>query len=322
MAINVRAGGNWYPGKSSYVNVSGAWQTVKGAWVNVSGVWKSIMGWTQKAESYSPSLYGHLAGTSDALYYIGGYEPGNSSATTRVMKYTPASDSWTNDGTLGSYRKNDGICVCRANRYIHVFGGTDDYFYHACYDTVTKTATNKASIYSSQGPVMGVTDTGEIFAAGGFDNGARNYCRKWVDNGSTGVTTVLANLPASLAWGMGGVIGGRFYFFGGQTTAGVSVDSGYFYDIASNVWYAAPSMPEPISRAAHFIKDGKLCIVTSAGRMYVFNPSTNAWTQGPDCPIYTYSPKGAVSGNLGYVHGGADNATGAYTGRLYSIENI
>lgn len=323
MPMKVNASG-WKDVRNAYVNVGGTWRPVKGAWAKDGGIWRPLLGgWMAKAENTTdPSIYGHLAVVGGQLYYIGGILSGQSTATTRVSKYDPSTNTWSANGVLGSYRKNDGACVVRGGRYIHIFGGTDNYGVHAMYDTATGSATAKTNLYASQGPVMGVTPAGEIYAAGGFDGSPRNYCRKWVDNGGTGTVVALSNLPAYRAWGLGGVINGKLYHFGGSDSGGNWMTDGYAYDIETNTWANAPSLPEASAHAPHFIKNGKLYYVNNTNHTFIFDPVTNAWTQGPDCGINTYFGKGAASDSYGtaYVHGGFDNGNGALTGRLYALD--
>ncbi|MNJ90450.1 Kelch motif protein [compost metagenome] len=323
MSWNAKAGGAWQSVKNGYVKVGGAWMAVKGAWVKADGVWKSVLnGWTLKSENTAdPSIYGHLAVVGGNLYYLGGILSGMSSATNRVTKYDPVTDTWAYHGSTGAIRKNDGACVVRGNRYIHVFGGTDSYSAHIAYDTVTGIAATKAAIYASQGPVMGVSNSGDIYAAGGLDGSPRTYLRKWVDNGGTGTTTALTAMPAARAWGLGGCIAEKIYHFGGQDAGGNWMTDGYVFDIEMNSWSTAASLPEAAAHAPHFIKNGKLYYVNNTGHTFIYDPATNSWSQGPDCPLDTYYGKGAASDlyAIAYVHGGFANGTGAVTGRTYAL---
>jgi len=84
------------------------------------------------------------------------------------------------------------------------------------------------------------------------------------------------------------------------------------YDAASRTWTTKRSLPEPITPTAATVINGQIYVAGGfygariSKALYVYNPSTNAWTRKADLPYaiaQSTGHQGAISGKL-YVYAG------------------
>jgi N-acetylneuraminic acid mutarotase len=107
----------------------------------------------------------------------------------------------------------------------------------------------------------------------------------------------------------GGVIGNRLYLVGDGT------DDTLVYDIPSGQWLDDAAAPRPFVGDHHAaeVLDGKLYLIgglgASAGRLQVYDPATNQWTQRAAMPFSAGSSATAVIGPQIYVAGGVMGST-------------
>lgn len=162
----------------------------------------------------------------------------------------------------------------------------------AAYDPATNTLTEKPTPpkLTSEG-VTGVID-GKLFVLPGlcsfdfFPN--PGYCedqpfrRLFRYNPATNLWATKRPAPHFHTYGAGGAIGGKFYVAGGDNTTDLDR-----YDPATDTWTTLAPLPlAGTVRGTAF--QGKLFVVvsnynsatgTTARRMYVYDPGTNAWTR-------------------------------------------
>jgi N-acetylneuraminic acid mutarotase len=120
-------------------------------------------------------------------------------------------------------------------------------------------------------------------------------------------------LPIAVGEVAGGVIGNRLYLLGDGTAETL------VYDIPSGQWLddAAAARPFAGDHHAAEVLDGKLYLIgglgASAGRLQVYDPATNQWTQRAAMPFSAGSSATAVIGGQIYVAGGVVGSTAGNT---------
>jgi N-acetylneuraminic acid mutarotase len=112
-------------------------------------------------------------------------------------------------------------------------------------------------------------------------------------------------LPVALGEVAGGLIAGKIYLVGEGSTAT------FAYDIATETWTSSglATRPFPGDHHAAEVVDGKLYLFGglgggSEGRVQIYDPAANEWTEGAPMPFAAGSSSSAVIGNQVYVAGG------------------
>lgn len=112
-------------------------------------------------------------------------------------------------------------------------------------------------------------------------------------------------MPVALGEVAGGLVAGKLYVVGEDSTATLA------YDIATETWTSSglATRPFPGNHHAAEVFDGKLYLFgglggSSAGKVQIYDPATNQWTEGAPMPFAAGSSSSAVIGNQVYVAGG------------------
>jgi N-acetylneuraminic acid mutarotase len=112
-------------------------------------------------------------------------------------------------------------------------------------------------------------------------------------------------MPVALGEVAGGLIAGKLYVVGEGSTATLA------YDIATETWTSSglATRPFPGDHHAAEVVDGKLYLFGglgggSEGKVQIYDPATNHWSEGAPMPFAAGSSSSAVIGNQVYVAGG------------------
>jgi N-acetylneuraminic acid mutarotase len=112
-------------------------------------------------------------------------------------------------------------------------------------------------------------------------------------------------MPIALGEVAGGLIDGKIYIVGEGSTATLA------YDVATETWTASglTARPFPGNHHAAEVFDGKLYLFgglggDSEGRVQIYDPATDHWTEGAPMPFAAGSSSSAVIGDQIYVAGG------------------
>jgi N-acetylneuraminic acid mutarotase len=112
-------------------------------------------------------------------------------------------------------------------------------------------------------------------------------------------------MPVALGEVAGGLIDGKIYVVGEDSTATLA------YDVATATWTSSglATRPFPGNHHAAEVVDGKLYLFGglgggAEGKVQIYDPATNHWTAGAPMPFAAGSSSSAVIGNKVYVAGG------------------
>jgi N-acetylneuraminic acid mutarotase/glucose/arabinose dehydrogenase len=112
-------------------------------------------------------------------------------------------------------------------------------------------------------------------------------------------------MPTALGEVAGGLIAGKLYVVGEDSTATLS------YDIATETWTSSglATRPFPGNHHAAEVVNGKLYLFGglgggSEGKVQIYDPVANQWTEGAPMPFAAGSSSSAVIGSQVYVAGG------------------
>lgn len=256
--------------------------------------------WTTRADMPSTERWGlatalvtNTAGQS-ILYAIGG-KTATGGSLSKVMAYNVATNTWTYKASLPIplfWTNGAGVI----NGKIYISGGLAAYkaysFYLFMYNPATNTWTRKRDMPNTT--FRGVTGVinGKLYVLTGCDQedcGSYELVAFYRYNPATDLWTTLPKPTAWHGWGVGGVIGGKFYVTGGSSQLDV-------YDPATNQWTTKAPMPRQRWLVAGAVLGGKLYVIggyeenpdgsiTSSNRTTeIYNPITNTWTTKAPLP--------------------------------------
>jgi N-acetylneuraminic acid mutarotase len=127
-------------------------------------------------------------------------------------------------------------------------------------------------------------------------------------NPGTQVYTMLPSMPHAHHFPAGsGVIGGKFYVAGGESTFGF-LD---VYDPATNSWSTRASMPVAMQHGGGAVVNGKLYVLGGEAEgspvwnnVHVYDPATNSWSVATQLPLERNLNSVAFLNGAIYVIGG------------------
>lgn len=173
---------------------------------------------------------------------------------------------------------------------------------------------------------IGVNGSDMYLAAGGPSTGQTPtntaYKISWNNTGGVNLTT-LANLPVSVYGACGGVIGNKFYVFGGQQSASPYYTyTAYAYDLTAGTWSAVAAPPFPSEWNISCVYNGKLYVkpqYTSgnsnySSTIYCYDPTTNTWSTVGSFSVTSaydimWAYKGGIYLKVGYQSSSAPSST-------------
>ena len=252
-----------------------------------------------------------------SIYALGGITPYvNGIATVEAFKPNQLSGTWATLASMpdeaivssgGVYNGEtlccqlSGVAPCRST-------------------TPTNTWTPKAADPSFRTYTAAGFIDGKLYVADGAINGDWNNCTNTLKMYDPAPNTYSdkTSSPTPRATASYGVIGGKLYVAGGNRS------NPYFpmnllevYDPAANNWTNLVNMPIRQRQAGSAVVDGKLYVIggydrcdsqscSPTGRVQVYDPATNTWTQKAPMPTPRHSPVCAVLNGIIYCIGGGD----------------
>lgn len=267
--------------------------------------------WTQAAPLPNPRNHIAVVALNGKIYVIGGQHRNNEGTENQeqVDVYDPATDSWTRAANLPRpHSHTSASTFIMANRIISVGGSGND----------GRNGTPLASVllYDPQTdvwialpplpegrktPVADAIDEQIVVATG---NGGGPTATTWIgtlqDSWEQG-----AELPVALGEVAGGIIGNKLFLVGNGDAATLS------YNLSTNSWEDAAAVSQRPFVGDHHAADvfnGKLYLFgglgIGAGKVQIYDPTTNRWTLGVDMPFAAGSSVSAVINGEVYVAGG------------------
>ncbi len=274
-----------------------------------------------------PNPRNHMGGVTlnGKLYAVGGQHKEDewTGAQSEVDVYDPATNKWTQAAPMprpiGHITANVFI---RNGRIVVASGVTTNSVEIANvieYDPLTNTWRELPPLPAPrQSPVSGLVGD-QIVVTCGSHNGLQR--QTWVTKASatSGTWQTGAALPLGVGEVAAGVINGSFYVLGENTSATMA------YDLQTGVWRSNLAQ-RPILGNHHGseVINGKLYLFGglgtggSAGRVQIYDPTTNSWALGASAPYAAGSVATALIGGKVYMAGGIVGSTTVNTAAVYN----
>lgn len=100
------------------------------------------------------------------------------------------------------------------------------------------------------------------------------------ETGNRGVWRTLAPMPSARQEVATAVLNGKIYVIGGFTSAGASTNTVEVYDLQTNIWTSAASIPILNNHGTAAVAAGKLYAFGGvSNRVFVYNPQNNSWSE-------------------------------------------
>ncbi|MCA0353110.1 MAG: hypothetical protein LCH85_14045 [Chloroflexi bacterium] len=257
-----------------------------------------------------PNARNHLgaATLNGYVYAIGGqYLAAESTAAqVEVNRYDPSTDTWTRVADLPKGRGHITSSVFEVDGRIMVVGGSvnggdyglasADVMLYDPNDDVWMKLTSIPGVRKT--PVAAAYGNKILVTTGGYVPNPEMWIGQLENHWELART-----LPISLGEASGGVIGNKMYLVGesnGATTA---------FDLGANSWNAGLAQ-RPYKTHSHSAQvwNQRLYLFggagTSAGKVQIYQPSSNSWSQGTVMPFATMAASSALIDGKIYVAGG------------------
>jgi N-acetylneuraminic acid mutarotase len=220
--------------------------------------------------------------------------------------------------------QNSEMAVAEAGGLIYVLGGypssRETQTTVQVYDPTTDTWDLAAPLPAAIHHPVAVGVDGLLYSLGGQTD-AGDIDRTLVYDPSLNVWADLAPMPTARGAGTGAVIENRIYVVGGRPDAQNEFE---VYDIGEDAWDELPPLPLEFNQRNHLAAaaiDGKIYV---AGGRYnggsfsspmtdsldIFDPASNAWTQGQPMPRARGGNNGVAAYGCFYTWGGEGANTG------------
>jgi N-acetylneuraminic acid mutarotase len=264
---------------------------------------------------------------NNVIYVVGG-TTATGVETRSVQAYTIATNTWSTRAPLPSARTEmNGASVIDGLLYVTGgFNGSGDatrtlYRYNPATNVWTRRADMPdVGACGAQGVIGGLlyVYTGGT-ACGSSDFEGHGFFRY---NPATDSWTTRASPSTVHQWGVGRVIGGRFYLAGGRddvSDINLSVEQ---YTPATNSWRNRAPMPNEQLRAASGVLNGRLYVAgggqvgTPLRTLREYNPATNTWSTRAPMPTPRWSTFGVNAGGKLWVIGGLQNNNSGITKKV------
>lgn len=272
-----------------------------------------------------PSGVRAAASTADAerIYVLGG-DAGSASPTASTRIYNPGANSWSSGASFVNAR--DFAMAAVLSDGVHLLGGAgaggllSD---HRVYTRSTNSWSLRAPLPKAVDAAVARVVGGKLYIIGG-GSAAGPTGAVQVFNPSTNTWAVKRGMPTARLSAASAVINGFIYVAGGQRTGITTTGALERYDPVANTWTALAPMPASREALTGGNVNGQFCV--SSGRLaapsptgnalaqtFCYNPTSNAWTFGPNIVTPRAEAASAEFGGSLYTMGG--RASNAFTTR-------
>jgi N-acetylneuraminic acid mutarotase len=262
--------------------------------------------WTSRAPSSIRRFEGYGRSVGGKLYVFGGYtqiDPFDSTSDYAV--YDPATNAWTDLGTMPVPETHAGVAVDDSTGTIYFVGGlrgtypgvptTDVY----AYSTTTNAWTQLPSLPQALGAGTADFVKGVLHYVGGIGSASRSLdlnVHYMLKIGDTQWQTA-APLPVARDHLSSATLNGKIYVFGGEVghdTDHLQQTLAQVYDPATNIWTQLPDMPQGKSHmeCATFVWNGKIILAggqadnfQSTSTILQYDPAANSWSMLAPLPM-------------------------------------
>ena len=298
---------------------------------NLTPIVGPVFNWTVGAPSPVSRFEGYERSFNGKLYTFGGYthiDPFTSS--TNVSVYDPATNKWTDLGTMPVPETHAEIAEDDANGILYFVGGlrgtypgtpvADVYAYRPN----TNSWTQMPSLPQPVGGGAAAFANGEIHYFGGIGSSSRSldlnvhYVLKIGDSAWHSE----ASLPVARDHISSVMVNGRIYLFGGEIghdTDHLQQTLAQSYDPTTDTWTSLAAMPQGKSHleSSTFVWNGKVYLVggqadnfQSTATILQYDPSANTWAYLSPLPSALQGVAAQVAGGKLIVSMGYDGIAG------------
>jgi len=272
--------------------------------------------WSSAAKAPIGRTEGASVAVNGKLYVFGGYYKGWV-GTFEADAYDPVANKWTvlapepQPITHPAYA-TDGRYVYLAGGYVSdpVKGSQKFATVNVWrYDTQTNTWSAFAPLPAARGAGAMVLLGRQLHYLAGTDAGLIGRTDHWALNLDDASPKWVAStpLPVSRNHTTAAVLNGKIYLVGGQADTNDSAPSADVLMWDPNnpgSWSYVKPLPKPLSHQALVVANGKLIAIAGLATghvvqsgVWVYDPTTNAWSSAAALPIPLISPNAAVIGN-------------------------
>ena len=268
-------------------------------------------GWKTRASMPTPRNHLAYATVAGRVYAIGGQilnreSSGNQSV---VHAYNPATNTWSSVASLPRPLGHvHAGAIVHDGRIILTGGVSSGYVTQTAilsYDPSSNTWNHVRDLPVPRKSANVMIHNRQIIVAGGGNVSANStvYRATWEP-----VWLKMASMPVNMGEVAAGIIGGKMYVIG-ESSSSTAV-----YDLARNTWStSAATRPYLGHHHAAEVLNNKWYVIgglgAAAGRLQIYHPSTNSWSQGPTMPYDGGSVASVVIGGKIYVAGGIVGST-------------
>lgn len=219
-------------------------------------------GWTKTTPSTEKQFEGRAVSVNGKLYTFGGYtavRPFGANETYQV--FNPATDKWTNLGKMPAPETHSGVAVDQSTGIVYFVGGL-------------------RGLYPGTG-------TSDVYSY----------------NTNTNVWTKLPSLPEPLSAGSAAIVNGVLHYMCGNIGQQRDIDQSIHLTLDLNAlaatgkatWQTAASLPQIRDHVSAVSLNGKIYVVggeighdkyhLQQKDCFVYDPTTNSWSQIADIPV-------------------------------------
>jgi N-acetylneuraminic acid mutarotase len=280
---------------------------------DVAGTWSDIA-----PLELGPRQETAVVALEGRVFVIGGYTDTGSLVNT-VEAYDPSADTWTEVASVPARLHHANAAVVDSKIYILGFltrGFAPSgrcFVYDPAEDAWTEISSMPSGAERGSSAIAEID--GEVYVAGGLQNGAVNMVSKF--DPQTEEWTELASAPRSFDHAAYGAIDGKLVVAGGRdTNIGAITADVDIYDPASDTWSSGAQMPTARGGVAGAVLDGELYVIGGEGNSEVatgvfddveaYDPATDTWTILETMPNPRHGMGAAAVDGRVIVPGGAD----------------
>ena len=270
--------------------------------------------WVERAPvPYSAA--GNFAASDGTYVYSGGGLGESFAVRNDLVRYDPATDSWTSLAPSPDYYFAGPAVYLHGK--IYDIGGFDETFQPTnttrIYDIDANTWTTGAPMPAALGGMSIGLWNGRIYVAGGSpDVGFSVVNTLYGYDIAANTWRTLAPMPHA-SWVSGfGMINGKLYVAAGSDGF-TQLNTLYIYDIASNTWTTGANVPVAEEAAGTAVLDGQLYLfggLPTAALTQIYDPVGNTWSFGPNLNIDRIRFYATAVRNHSIVILGGQNALG------------